>query len=83
MPLFDFKCSDCGKQAEILISNTDAIPVCRFCGSSNMKKLLSVPSSLSGVGKPAMPEPGPSCCGMAPGEVGCPGPGNCCGKTMA
>jgi putative FmdB family regulatory protein len=83
MPLFDFICSDCGEQSEILITSSSASPDCRSCGSSNLKKLLSIPSSLSGVGKPAMSEAGPACCGMNPGEAGCSGPGSCCGKAMA
>ena len=82
MPLFEFQCSDCGEISELLVSKSDVDPECRSCGSPKLKKILSVPSSLSGVGKPAMTGVNVPCCGVGPDEVGCPGPGSCCGKTM-
>ncbi len=80
MPIYEFSCQDCGTKSEILIIGAKSSPECRSCGSQNMKKLLSAPSSLSGVAKPSMPAS--ACCGVSPDQAGCAGPGSCCGKNM-
>ncbi|MCP4752330.1 MAG: zinc ribbon domain-containing protein [Proteobacteria bacterium] len=83
MPLFEFQCSDCGQQNEILVGASTSQIECRSCGSHDLKKMLSVPSSLSGVTKSGLPGPGDTaCCGMGPDQAGCAGPGSCCGKEM-
>jgi putative FmdB family regulatory protein len=84
MPLFDYQCKDCGKLNEILLVGTTKSPKCNYCGSRNLKKLLSAHSSISGPGKKNMPGPGDTaCCGSSPGEAdGCAGPGSCCGKNF-
>ncbi|MBI5584697.1 MAG: zinc ribbon domain-containing protein [Deltaproteobacteria bacterium] len=81
MPLYDFLCLDCSKVSETLISSSSDLPVCPACGSNNMKRMLSAPSSLSGVARHGMPGAGDtSCCGTTPGQAaGCAGPGSCCG----
>jgi putative FmdB family regulatory protein len=82
MPLFDYLCLDCGKVSEILISASDAKPQCQSCSGSNLKRLLSAPSTLSGTSRKNLPGPGDtSCCGSTPGLAGCSGPGSCCGKN--
>ena len=84
MPIFDYLCEDCGKAGEILIVGEDNSPQCVFCGSRNMKKLLSAHSSMSGIAKSNTPGLGDTtCCGSLPGEAGCAGPGSCCGKNIA
>ena len=84
MPIFDYLCEDCGKSSEILIVGEDNSPQCGFCGSRNMKKLLSAHSSMSGIAKNSMPGLGDTtCCGSLPDEAGCAGPGSCCGKNLA
>lgn len=82
MPLFDFKCNSCGKISEILIFQTDEVPVCSFCGDSKLDKLVAAHSSMSGPVKKNLPGLGDTaCCGSSPGEhQGCQGPGSCCGK---
>ena len=83
MPLFDFLCEDCGQTVELLVANHSDQPTCSACGSSNMNKLLSAPSSMSGEVKPRMPGPGDTaCCGSSPSQASCAGPGSCCGKTF-
>ena len=80
MPLFDYLCSDCGKQSEVLIVGSDDQPQCQSCGSRNLTKLLSAHSSMSGVSQNSMPGPGDTtCCGSSPDHAGCAGPGSCCG----
>jgi len=82
MPLYEYECLDCGKTTEILtgVSNREK-PSCGSCGSGNVRKLLSAPSSMSGVTKNRMPGLGDTaCCGKTPSEAGCAGPGSCCGR---
>lgn len=43
MPLYDFHCRDCDKTTELLVRTSDT-PTCPACGSSQMEKLLSLPS---------------------------------------
>ncbi|MCE5336867.1 MAG: zinc ribbon domain-containing protein [Desulfobacteraceae bacterium] len=82
MPLFDFLCVECGATAEVLIGPSEAPPNCRVCGSSNVRKLLSAHSSLSGASKGRLPGAGDTaCCGSSPSHAGCAGPGSCCGKN--
>lgn len=83
MPIFEFLCDACGEEMELLVAGTDAKPSCTACGSTNLKKKLSVPSSLSGVGNGRMSSPEPvGCCGTNPEQAGCAGPGSCCGRNM-
>ena len=82
MPLYDYLCLECGKLSEILIAGSGDKLQCNSCGSGQMKKMLSAPSSLSGVQTNKMPGPGDTaCCGSSPSHAGCAGPGSCCGKT--
>ena len=83
MPLYDFLCSDCGHVSEILVVGSPVVARCHECGSTNLKKMLSAHSSLSGVKDGGrMPGAGDTaCCGHQPGmNAGCAGPGSCCGK---
>ncbi|MCD4718840.1 MAG: zinc ribbon domain-containing protein [Desulfobacula sp.] len=84
MPLYEFKCVDCGEHSEILIIGTQDEPACKSCGSTNMTKQISAHSSMSGPAKNSMPGPGDTaCCGSSPGQAaGCAGPGSCCGKSF-
>ena len=80
MPLFDFLCTDCGKQTEMIVTSSDT-PKCE-CGSTHLKKMLSAHSSLSGNHGSKFPGLGDTaCCGSTPSQSGCAGPGSCCGKA--
>ena len=82
MPLFEYLCQDCGKTIEALILGSGDRPQCTACGSVNLKKLLSAPSSVSGSVKINLPGPGDTgCCGTSPIHADCAGPGSCCGKN--
>jgi putative FmdB family regulatory protein len=83
MPLFDYFCLDCGESSEVLIKSNNDLPECGSCGSKNLKKLLSAPSSMSGPVKNNLPGPmDTTCCGSSPGQkADCAGPGTCCGKN--
>ena len=81
MPLFDYLCLDCGKLTEILVTVSEDQPRCQVCGSNNLKKMISAPSSLSGATTSKVPGAGDTaCCGSTPAHASCAGPGSCCGK---
>jgi len=83
MPLYDYVCEDCGKSSELLVFTSDDPLQCKDCGGSNLKRILSAHSSMSGPTKNTMPGPGDTaCCGSSPGDAGCAGPGSCCGKNF-
>jgi len=84
MPIFEYKCNDCNKISELLMVGTSEPPTCRFCSSSNMEKLFSAHSSVSGPVKNSMPGPfDTACCGSSPDKASnCAGPGSCCGRNM-
>jgi len=84
MPLYEFKCEDCGTSTELLILRTKETPVCNSCGSFNLTKQISAPSSMSGPVKNSLPGLNDTaCCGSSPGKAqGCAGPGSCCGKAF-
>lgn len=42
MPIYEYKCHDCGAKFEVLVySNSDKAIVCEKCGSENSEKLFS------------------------------------------
>lgn len=79
MPIFDISCTECGFAGEVIM--TSGKLACPSCGSGNVERLLSVPSSLTGRQGTSLPGPGDTgCCGTSPSKAGCAGPGSCCGK---
>ncbi len=82
MPLYDYFCEDCGRVSELLVNISMDRPQCSFCGSHNLKKLISAHSSLSGAPHSKLPGAGDTgCCGSQPQHAGCAGPGSCCGNS--
>lgn len=72
MPLFEYRCRDCGKRFEEFVLG-DARPRCPGCESRNLQKLLSAFSVGSGGGQKASAQ-APTACG----SCGDPrGPGSC------
>ena len=68
MPIFEFACTSCGNVFEKILYGISDEVSCAKCGSSELTKLLSKSSSLSGV-KPQGKLPGTGdtgCCGSAP-----------------
>jgi putative FmdB family regulatory protein len=45
MPLYEYTCDKCDSEFELLIRNSDDQAVCPDCGTTNIKKLLSVPAA--------------------------------------
>lgn len=59
MPIYDFRCHECGKVSEILLRDVAQAAHCPSCGSINMERLLSA----SYIIKTDTAAPGATCCG--------------------
>jgi len=48
MPLYAYRCTDCGEEFEQMrrFSEADLTPDCPVCGSSNSRKLISAVASI-------------------------------------
>jgi len=80
MPIYEYKCNDCGKINDVLVRNTQNIPLvtCSACKSENMERLVSAPGAVMAKNSVPhhhhhqdMPCPNQHKCGMA--GVTCPG----------
>ena len=40
MPIYDYRCSECGQTSELLV-RTSTVPVCPACGSQRLDKQVS------------------------------------------
>lgn len=83
MPIFEFLCTSCGNVFEKIVYGSSEELRCEKCGSPEPTKLLSTPSSLSGVrSEGKLPSAGDTgCCGSSPSSKGCV-PGGCCGRAI-
>ncbi len=71
MPIFEYRCRDCGAKFEKILSSAARAVTCKNCGSPHLEKLLSV-FSVPGVSlKTAARESGPC------GACGAPRRGMC------
>ena len=62
MPIYDFKCRDCGNVSEILVRNADGQGIrCPDCSSENIEKLVSASYMI----RMDAPAPGSTCCGRS------------------
>ena len=60
MPIYEYRCGNCGERVEVLVRSGSGTPSCPNCGSPLLEKLFSVPYVMSG----AMPRSGGrTCCG--------------------
>ncbi|MCX5816348.1 MAG: zinc ribbon domain-containing protein [Proteobacteria bacterium] len=75
MPIYEYRCKDCGGISEFIVFGKDDELHCRSCNSENLEKLLSAHNTKGSGGSFASDSPA-SCCG-APGSCG--SPGSCCG----
>ena len=74
MPIYEYKCQECGEKSEFRITSQAQVDslTCKGCGSRNLKKLFSAPAAIT-TGRSFSSEG--SCCGR-PGS--CSEPGHCC-----
>jgi putative FmdB family regulatory protein len=61
MPIYDFRCQECGKVSEFLLSSSSDSRTldCPGCGSQHLERLISAPSLL----RDKANSPGTTCCG--------------------
>jgi len=59
MPIYDFRCQECGKVSEIFLRNVGQAARCPNCGSDNMERLITA-SYMIKMGALAS---GATCCG--------------------
>ncbi len=60
MPIFDYKCQDCGKVLELFLRSPDSEDIkCPNCGSNNLEKLISASYTI----RMGASMPGTTCCG--------------------
>jgi putative FmdB family regulatory protein len=59
VPIYDFKCRECGRISEVFLRTTDKIVCCPSCGSGDMEKLISTSYMLKTDTKAS----GTTCCG--------------------
>ena len=82
MPIYEYRCSDCGNEQENLIRTESETPVCEKCGSDGLSRKLSVfavsgiSSSQSAAGDCACGN-GSDCCGGGHSSGGCGHSGGC------
>ena len=70
MPLYEYVCHDCRREFELLVRGDDQ-PACDECGSTKLRKLLSVPAAHSA----GATGDGPSACDLPGGMCGMGGCG--------
>ena len=62
MPIYEYKCQECGKTSEIFLRSLDSQNIqCPLCGSSKLDKILSSSYAL----RIDNHRPGTTCCGRA------------------
>ena len=76
MPLFDFRCADCGHVFEELVLGTQE-PACERCGSKAVTKALSAPARIKSV-SPACPSKSVKTMGARAARALVTGEGNGC-----
>ena len=60
MPIYEYRCKECGERIEVLIRSEKDLPSCPNCGSTRMEKLISAPQvRMDGFS----PSGGLTCCG--------------------
>lgn len=59
MPIYDFRCRECGRVSEIFLRNASQAARCPDCGSDNMERLISASYMI----KTDASAPGTTCCG--------------------
>ncbi len=44
MPIYEYRCSECGESFELLVRGSAAADACPACGAPDVEKLFSLPS---------------------------------------
>ena len=60
MPIYEFRCYECGNVSEVFLRSMDASPArCAICGSENLERLVSASYMIRNEAE----TPGTTCCG--------------------
>ena len=59
MPIYDFKCQQCGGVTEIFVRSADHAVSCPHCGGNTMERLMSSSYMI----RTDVPASGTTCCG--------------------
>lgn len=59
MPIYEYRCGNCGERVEVLVRSKNDEPRCPNCGSTLLEKLISAPHVMRGNPRPS----GRTCCG--------------------
>lgn len=72
MPIFEYECTSCGKEFELLLRNSSHTPECPGCSGTDLRKKLSAFAAITGAAS-ARAELPASCqgCGHAGGPGAC------------
>lgn len=79
MPIYEYRCKECGAQVEVWLRSAEATPVCPECGSHQLKRLISAANVMSG--RTARP-PGHTCCGREERCASPPCSDGSCGRAQ-
>jgi putative FmdB family regulatory protein len=61
MPIYEYKCAECGSMSEYLVRLEEDVDIeCRICGSTDLVRVLSAGWFMS---KYSYRSPGRTCCG--------------------
>jgi putative FmdB family regulatory protein len=74
MPIYEYKCQDCGQINELLVLRKDEEVSCKSCNSQNLEKLISAHNTVGSGGGFIADSPS-GCCGS---PNSCGNPGSCC-----
>ena len=50
MPIYEYKCHDCGQISELLVLKKDEVVSCLSCNSQNLEKLMSAHNTMGSGG---------------------------------
>ncbi|HUZ18441.1 MAG TPA: FmdB family zinc ribbon protein [Spirochaetia bacterium] len=80
MPMFEYKCRDCGSVNEFLVGVTASDPeiLCETCGGKKLDRMISTISINVGQSRSKFPIAGQCQCGNEAGQGSCAGGGCAC-----
>ncbi|RLC70424.1 MAG: zinc ribbon domain-containing protein [Chloroflexi bacterium] len=59
MPIYSYRCQNCGETVEVLLRSSEDRPRCPNCGSESLEKLISASYTI----RMGAPTSGLTCCG--------------------
>jgi putative FmdB family regulatory protein len=75
MPIYEYRCGDCGSISEFIVFGNSEDLSCKSCNSHNLEKILSAHNTANSSSNSMPGIPG-GCCGT---PNSCGNPGSCCG----